>query len=128
MINRVYDAGALIAADCGDSNFWHDHGKLVSAGLVPVIPAAVVAQISRSRPRQAKLARLLKTCKIVHLDDEAAHQVGALLAVSKTSDIVDASVVVAATEHNARVVITSDIGDIEHLIQASSTKIHVMLP
>lgn len=128
MINRVYDAGALMAADCGDQNFWHDHGKLISAGLTPIVPAAVVAQVSRSRPRQARLTKLLKTCKVVDLDKEVAHHVGALLAISKTSDVVDASVVIAATEHDARVVITSDIGDIEHLIQASSTKIHVMLP
>lgn len=128
MINRVYDAGALMAADCGDPGFWHDHGKLVSAGLRPIVPAAVVAQVSRSRPRQARLATLLKTCQVVNLDKQVAHHIGALLALSKTSDIVDASVVIAATEHDARVVITSDVGDIEHLVQASSKKIHVMLP
>jgi hypothetical protein len=128
MINRVYDAGALIAADCGEPSFWHDHNKLISVGLAPVVPAAVVAQVSRARPRQANLARLLSGCKVIHLGERTAHQVGALLAMSKTSDIVDASVVVAAMEHDARVVPTSDIGDIEHLVQASNAKVHVMLP
>jgi predicted nucleic acid-binding protein len=128
MINRVYDAGALMAADCGEPSFWHDHGKLVTGGLAPIVPAAVVAQVSRVRRRQANLARLLKDCEVVDLSEKTAHLVGALLAVSKTSDIVDASVVVAALEHDAKVVLTSDIGDIEHLVQVANAKVHVMLP
>ena len=128
MINRVYDAGALMAADRGEPGFWHDHGKLITEGLAPIVPAAVVAQVSRVRRRQANLARLLKDCEVIGLDEGTAHRVGALLAISKTSDTVDASVVVAALEHDARVVLTSDIGDIEHLVQASNAKVHVMLP
>ena len=54
----------------------------------------VVAQVWRGGSRQARLAAFLKTIVIHPLDD--GRSVGQLLAQTKTSDVVDAHVVITA--------------------------------
>ena len=53
----VYDAGVLIAADRNDRAVWADHRIRLEAGIIPVVPAPVIAQVSRS-PAQVQLRRL----------------------------------------------------------------------
>jgi hypothetical protein len=120
----VYDAGVLIAADRGDRHIWAEHRVRLEAGYVPLVPAPVVAQASRS-PRQAQLRQLLRGCEVVAFDEEAAHRVGRLLAAPKTADIADGSVVALAVERKADVR-TEDDADIQRLISASRTKVHVV--
>ncbi|MFY9807689.1 MAG: hypothetical protein WCC65_09550 [Pseudonocardiaceae bacterium] len=48
MSGVVDDAGALIAAERNDRSFWADHRVRLEQGTIPVTPAAVVAQVSRS--------------------------------------------------------------------------------
>ena len=74
MMNVVYDAGALVAAERNDRRLWADHRVRLEAGVVPVVPAPVVAQVSRS-PRQAQLRRLLRGCDVPALDEATAHAV-----------------------------------------------------
>lgn len=88
MSDVVYDAGALIAADRNDRAFWTDHRVRLEQGTIPVTPAAVVAQVSRS-PSQAQLRRLLRGCDVIYLDEDTAHRVGQILARAGTADIVD---------------------------------------
>ena len=52
----VYDAGALVAADRSERSFWADHKARLEMGMVPIVPAPVVAQVSRSA-RQAQLVQ-----------------------------------------------------------------------
>lgn len=112
-MNVLYDAGVLVAADRGDRIAWAEHRARLEIGLVPITTAAVVAQVSRSG-QQAQLRRLLRGCEIVPFDPDQAHEVGALLGASRTSDVVDAHVVVvAATRHGT--IITSDTGDLDRL-------------
>ena len=59
----VYDAGVLIAADHAKRRIWAEHRVRLEAGLVPLVPAAVVAQASRS-PKQVQLRRLLRGCEV----------------------------------------------------------------
>jgi hypothetical protein len=120
----VYDAGVLIAADRGDRGVWAEHRVRLEAGYVPLVPAPVVAQASRS-PRQAQLRQLLRGCEVVSFDEEAAHGVGRLLAASKTVDIADGSVVALAVERKAEVR-TEDHADIHRLISASRAKVHIV--
>jgi hypothetical protein len=103
MSGVVYDAGALVAAERNDRSLWADHRVRLEAGVVPVVPAPVVAQVSRS-PRQARLRRLLRGCEILALDESTAHAVGRLLGRSGTADIVDATVVTVARRLRATVV------------------------
>lgn len=110
----VYDAGPLIAADRNDRAFWAEHLLRVAAGVVPLVPAPVVAQVSRSS-RQAQLRRLLRACDVVPFDEDAAHRAGALLGRSSTSDLVDAAVVLLAVDRGADIV-SGDPGDIQRLV------------
>jgi predicted nucleic acid-binding protein len=120
----VYDAGALIAAERNDRAFWADHRIRLEDGTVPVAPAAVVAQVSRSS-RQVQLRRLLRGCQVTGLDEGTAHRIGRLLAQARTVDIVDGTVAIEAIIRSAAVV-TSDRDDITHLTQAAGAHLPVI--
>ncbi len=122
----VYDAGALIAADRNDRRFWAEHRARLEMGIVPCVPSPIVAQVSRS-PKQAPFRQLLRGCEVLSLDESDAHRVGALLAKSKTGDISDAAVVVAAIPIRADIV-SSDRHDIEHLLTSARAKLRVIPP
>ena len=117
----MYDAGALVAAERNDRRFWLDHRIRLEAGVVPIVPAPVVAQVSRS-PRQAQLRRLLRGCEVLALDEPTAHAVGQLLGRSGTADIVDATVVVVAMAQQAEIV-TADRSDISRLAASAGARI-----
>lgn len=110
----IYDAGALVAADRNDRDFWLDHRVRLERGIIPVVPATVVAQVSRSA-RQVPLRRLLKGCDVAVLDEDGAHRAGRLLGMTGTADVVDATVAVLASDLSA-VVLTGDRSDIERLL------------
>jgi len=124
MSGVVYDAGALVAAERNDRSLWADHRVRLEAGVAPVVPAPVVAQISRS-PRQAQLRRLLRGCEVLALDESTAHAVGRLLGLSGTTDIVDATVVTMAIAQQAQVV-TSDGDDISRLVNAAGARLVIV--
>jgi hypothetical protein len=117
----VYDAGVLVAADRGNRRIWAEHRVRLEAGMVPVVPSPVVAQTSRS-PRQVQLRQLLRGCEVVAFAEADAHQAGALLAKSRTADVVDAAVVVLAVERGADIQ-TGDAGDIRRLTAAARAKL-----
>ena len=124
-MNRVvYDAGALVAAERNDRRLWADHRVRLEAGVVPVAPAPVVAQVSRS-PRQVQLRRLLRGCEVLALDESAAHAVGRLLGRSGTADVVDATVVTVAIAQQAQIV-TGDRDDISRLVSAAATRLVII--
>ena len=120
----VYDAAVLFAADRSDRATWAEHRVRLEFGVVPLVPAGVVAQVSRT-PRQAQLRRLLRGCRVVTLDEAAAHAVGDLLGRAGTTDVVDASVVVVGAAHDADIA-TGDPRDIERLLAVSGAKLDVI--
>jgi predicted nucleic acid-binding protein len=120
-LSVVYDAGVLVAADRNDRAIWAEQRVRLSAGIVPLVPANVVAQVSRSN-RQVQLRRFLRGCEVVPFDEASAHGAGALLARSGTADVVDASVVEVASRTHAEIV-TMDSHDIGRLVSASSRRI-----
>jgi hypothetical protein len=124
MSGVVYDAGALVAAERIDRRLWADHRVRLEAGVVPVVPAPVVAQVSRS-PRQVQLRRLLRGCEVLALDEWVAHDVGRLLDRSGTADIVNATVVTMAIATHAQIV-TGDPGDISRLANAAGVRLVVI--
>jgi hypothetical protein len=111
----VYDAGALIAADRNVREFWADHKVRLERGIIPAVPAPIVAQVSRS-PRQASLRRLLRGCDVVPLDEAGAHRVGSVLARASSTDLPDGAVVDAASA--GAEIVTSDRPDITRLLDA----------
>jgi hypothetical protein len=117
----VCDAGVLVAADRGDRRIWAEHRVRLEAGLVPMVPSPIVAQASRS-PRQVQLRRFLRGCEVVTFAEADAHRAGALLAKARTTDVVDAAVVVLAIERGADIQ-TGDAEDIRHLTGAARAKL-----
>lgn len=111
----ILDAGALVAVD--------RRNRTVGAQLefarqhrTPVVTsAAVVAQVWRDGAIQANLARLLAGVDVVGLQPNDSRKLGALLAASRTSDVVDAHL--ASLVHAADQVLTSDPDDITHLLR-----------
>ena len=121
----VYDAGALIAAERGDRTVWADYEALLERALAPLTTAPVVAQVSRSG-RQAQLRRFLAGCEVVPFKTEDAHAVGALLARTGTSDVVDGHLALVAQAIGATV-LTSDPDDLGRLSAELDTPV-VVLP
>ena len=116
----VYDAGVLVAADRSARAVWADHRVRLEAGIVPVVPAPVAAQVSRS-PRQVQMRRLLRGCQVTALTEQDAHGAGHLLGRAGSSDVVDAVVAYTAALLGADVV-TGDPADIgRHLDAAGSS-------
>lgn len=113
----VYDAGMLVAADRNVRDVWAEHRVRLEAGIVPVVPAPVVAQVSRS-PQQVQLRRLLRGCQVTALTEQDAHAAGHLLGRAGTRDVVDAVVAQTAAQLDADVV-TGDPADISSLLEAA---------
>ncbi|MHB1501012.1 MAG: PIN domain-containing protein [Candidatus Dormibacteria bacterium] len=80
------------------------------------VPAGVVAQVWRDGARQARLAHLVgsTSLEVASLDVAEAQATGALCGLTRTSDIVDASVALLARRLRATVV-TSDPEGIQRL-------------
>lgn len=114
---RLLDAGALIALDRGDRDTWALVADLARRGLRPAVPAPVIAQAWRGGARQARLARVLSGTEQVPVDGVLAHRAGALLAGSRTNDVLDALVALVAADRPGWEVLTSDPDDIHHLLQ-----------
>ena len=93
-------------------------------GIVPLVPAPVVGQVSRS-PQQAQLRRFLTGCAIVPLGERDAHEAGRLLGITKTTDIVDAVVAATALQQKA-IILTGDPADIRRLVVASGREVPVV--
>ena len=113
----VYDAGMLVAADRNNRDVWAEHRVRLEAGIVPVVPAPVVAQASRS-PQQVQLRRLLRGCQVTALTEQDAHAAGHLLGRTGIGDVVDAVVAHAAAQLDADVV-TGDPADIGRLLDTA---------
>lgn len=119
----VYDAAVLVAAGRNQRRAWAEHKARLEMGVVPFIPAPVVAQVSRS-PQQVQLRRFLAGCEVVPFGETDAHEAGRLLGKSRTSDVVDA-VVVTGIRQKATI-LTGDPDDIRRLVRASGREVAVV--
>ena len=124
MTTVVYDAGALVAAERNDRRMWAEHRVRLELGLSLVVPAPVLAQVSRS-PRQVQLRRLLAGCEVVGFDEASAHAAGRLLGSSKTNDVVDATVVELAVRRRADIV-TGDARDLSRLVSVAGARLRIL--
>jgi len=117
------DSGALIAAEKNDRHFWAVWEEALDRGALVTVPAPVLGQVWRgNRPM---IARLLQACEVETLDETGAKRVGELLAKSRTSDIVDATVVLGAAARRDAI-FTSDRKDMGRLAAAAHKKIRII--
>lgn len=110
------DTGALIAIERDD----RAAAALIKVALrrkqEVVVPAGVIAQAWRDPKRQVRLVRFLGSegVEIEPLDSLAAKKAGQLCGATRTSDVIDASVVLCARSRK-HIVVTSDPDDIRRL-------------
>jgi predicted nucleic acid-binding protein len=121
----ILDAGALIAISRNDRAMI---ARLVVAeqeGDELTTHPMVVAQVWRDhRGRQAPLARLLRGVRIVSIDGDLGRRCGELLGKARTTDPIDAAVVLIATDGES--IVTSDPDDIRHLAGCARRRILVI--
>ena len=115
----VLDSGALIAFERADARMRALLREALDTGARVIIPAGVLGQVWRDPAKQVALGALSKasTTMVPSLDQVLAEAVGVLCGKRKTSDVVDASVVLTARREGAPIV-TSDIDDLRHLDDA----------
>ncbi len=108
----VLDAGALIALDRADPYVV----RLIELAGAIHIPAGALAQAWRDPRRQARLSRVVGASETtVHpLNAEQARAAGALLGMTATSDVIDATVVLLTRSLDG-VAVSSDPDDLRRL-------------
>lgn len=121
----VFDAGGLIALDRGERKLGALLAAAAESGVEARTSVGCVAQVWREPSRQVRLARALRGVVEHSLDPNAARACGRLLARARTSDVVDA--VLALLVEDGDTVVTSDPGDIAHLLEAAGVQAQLML-
>ncbi len=120
----VLDTGVLIAVDRGDRTFAALLKRERMAGRVPVTHGGCVGQAWRNGSRHANLARLLRSLDVVALDEELGRRAGVLLGRARSSDVVDAAVVLLALDGDE--IATSDPDDLHHLCVAADLSVDLL--
>ena len=113
----TYDTGALIAAERNDRDMWALHQGFLDAGIIPLIPAPVLAEAWRGGARQARLVHFLNASELVDFTVNLAKQTGTLAGKARHDDIVDVSVVESALRRRDAIV-TSNSGHIRACLDA----------
>ena len=114
----IADSGALIGFDRGDRVVTAILEAALRRGEPVLSSSGCIAQAWRSGgPRQALLARLLKSVDERSLDSDVSRAIGALCAKSGVSDVVDGHVSTLVSAGD--LLMTSDIEDLGALLKAS---------
>ena len=117
----ILDAGALVAVDRDDRAMMARLRAAQQHGLELRTNAMVVAQAWRDpHGRQVNLARLLRAVDVRAVSPRDGREAGALLGAARSSDPVDATVVLLAAPGDR--IVTSDPGDIARLAAAAGTR------
>jgi predicted nucleic acid-binding protein len=109
------DAGALIAYERGDERVREILTVAYARGLVPTIPAIVLAEVWRGDARDARVARLLKASSIETVDERLARTAGSLRRRIPGSGTIDACVAVGVRRRGDAIA-TSDLDDMRTLL------------
>jgi hypothetical protein len=109
------DTGSLIAAERRSEIFRATWQETVRRHAVITIPVPVFAQAWRGN--NPLIDRLLPACVLEPMTEPMARAIGRLLAVARTSDVVDAMVVLGAAAREDAI-LTSDPDDLTALVTA----------
>lgn len=121
----ILDAGALIAVSRNDRAMIARLVAAEEADEALTTHPMVVAQVWRDhRGRQVPLARLLRGVEIVSIDDDLGRRCGELIGRARTSDPIDAAVVLIAADGES--VVTSDPDDLLQLARFAKRRIFVI--
>jgi hypothetical protein len=120
----ILDAGALVAVERMSRDVIALIKRERLAGRAPVTHGGIVGQVWRGGGRQANLARLLPGLDVEALDADLGRRAGALLARSRSSDVIDAALALLA--HDGDEILTSEPGDMRVLVAASGVHADVV--
>jgi hypothetical protein len=112
-VSLVLDAGALLAYERGEATVRAFLERASRSGIDVRTTTGVVAQVWRDGARQARLALLLRGLDEIELTRERARRVGILLGQACHHDVIDGSVIDAATDGDE--ILTTDPDDIAAL-------------
>lgn len=122
----VLDSGALIALERNERSMWARLKAAEIAREPPLTHGGVLGQAWRGGPRQARLARALQGVDVRPLDRTLGRAAGELLAVTSSSDVIDAAVVLLATDGDD--IVTLDRSDFEGLVRAAGRHVELIRP
>lgn len=125
MRQLLFDAGALVGLERDDRDAWGLLRRDLLAGMVPVVPGVVLAQVWRGGGRQARLGQALRYVRELPVQPAECRAAGVLCRQTGTADVVDALVVVLADRLHCDIV-TSDPGDIGPLVAAAGSRSRVL--
>ena len=121
-MSLILDAGALIAIERNDRAMWRRLKSVLESGDVPLTHGGVVGQAWRGHgPRSARMALALGGIDIRPLDEELGKRSGELLARARKSDVIDAAVILLATDGD--IIATSDSNDLRPLARSAGKAI-----
>jgi hypothetical protein len=120
----VLDAGALVAVERMSRDVIALIKRERLRGRAPITHGGVVGQVWRGGGRQANLARLLPGLDIEALDVDLGRRAGALLARSRSTDVIDAALALLAQDGDE--ILTSDPDDLRVLVAASGVHADVV--
>jgi hypothetical protein len=125
-VTLVLDSGALVALERNERAMWVRLKSALAEHDLPVTHAGVLGQVWRGGPRQARLSQALRGIDVQALDEDLGRPAGQLLAVAGLSDVIDAAVVLLATDGDD--IVTSDRDDLEQLAAASGRHVELLHP
>jgi hypothetical protein len=124
-VTLVLDAGAFLAVERGDRDLMAFIKQERVARRIPVTHGGVVGQVWRGGTgRQAMVARLLAAVDVSALDDQMGRRAGVLLRRARTEDVIDAAVVLLASDGD--VILTSDVNDLHPLAAAAAVHVDIV--
>lgn len=122
----VLDTAASIALDGNQRSMWVRLKAAEASNDPPVTHAGVLGQAWRGDPRQARMARAIRSIDVRPLDKALGRAVGELLAATGLADVIDAAVVLLSSDGDE--VITSDLDDFERLAFAAGHHVELVRP
>ncbi|GAB4199134.1 MAG: hypothetical protein OHK0013_09010 [Sandaracinaceae bacterium] len=124
-MSLILDAGALLALERGDREVLAMLKSELALGRVPRTHGGVVGQVWRGGTgKGARLAQVLPGLRILPLDEALGRRAGLLLARARTSDVVDAALVLLAVDGDT--ILTSDPEDLAKLAAAADLHVDVV--
>jgi hypothetical protein len=124
-VTLVLDAGALVAIERNDRAMWRRLRHLLGREEVPISHGGIVGQVWRSRgDRQALLAKALHFIDVRPLDEGLGRRVGELLGRSRTTDVIDAALVLISEDGDS--IVTSDPDDLDLLAELADRHVELI--
>ena len=125
-MSLVLDSGALVALERNERPMWIRLKAAQMEGDLPLTHAGVLGQVWRDSPHQARLSQALEGIDVRPLDEPMGHAAGQLLAAAGVADVIDAGVVLLATDGDE--IVTVDREDLELLAAASGRHVELIHP